>query len=85
MKVHDLRQKCEEKVQLGRDKRHNRGGMRQKSGKMSCLGRNNQEYKCLRRNNQEYKSLGRTRAPILCPMKLTLVTPFLPEGKYKGI
>ena len=34
-----------------RDKRHKRGGMRQKSGKMSCLGRNNQDYKCLGRNS----------------------------------
>ena len=53
-----LRQKCEEKGKFGTDKRHNRGDMRQKSVKMSCLRRNNKEYKCLGRCNQEYKCLG---------------------------
>ena len=34
VKVYDLRQKCEGKGKFGTDKRHKRGGMRQKSVKM---------------------------------------------------
>ena len=46
IKVYDLRQKYEGKGKFRtdkRDKRHNRGGLRQIIGKIVCLGRNNQE------------------------------------------
>ena len=41
VKVYDLRQNMSKKIRFGTDKRHKRGGMRQKSVKMSCLGWNN--------------------------------------------
>ena len=54
------------KENLGRGKRHKGGGLRQKSVKIVCLGRNNQEYRCLGRNIQEYECLGRNNQEYKC-------------------